>query len=379
MSQEVFIDPLDMYQLQQMPGMREDLKMDHAADANAARKEVLPPSELVMGPNKPYKVSAAFVSSDPRKRWKYHTHSKETGAPLTQPFSGAMVQYTVQDSPGGQFDGWTVSEYIMTNVGDKRRVCSAMGVLQALGVWNNQIVTGGQMIQIIEQSFARIPVLGVHVDWSGQSVTDGDEIDQKTGLARKVYKNAEHLKSWRDFFNAAPPPQGQRIPNSRIEPKNSDGSPIRDERGRPLVYVARAEVTRRENLNLATQSTTQTFGSFQAQGATTQAYGPTGGFNQPMQFAGTPPTMMQQPVQQPMQQAPVMQQPVQQVQQQQQPVQQYAPQPQPMYAQPQGYVQTPQPPIGAPAPQAAPAIQPQFQQPQPVQPWQQQAPTWVNQ
>ena len=218
MSNDVFIDPSDQYAMQNLAALRDNLNLDPTADANAEKKPILPPSELVMGTGKPYKVSVAFQAADPKKRWKYHTHNKE-GKVHANPFSGTTLQYTVIDSPGGQYDGFTITEYIMTMV-QKNGTCSAMGVLQALGVWDKAIDNGEKLIKAIEFALLRTPVYGIDVDWIGQRVVDVPVLggaDGKTPLigpdgnaiTERQYNDVPGLDNWRGFWNMAPPTAGK--------------------------------------------------------------------------------------------------------------------------------------------------------------------------
>ncbi len=384
MAQDVFLDPSDQYMMANLPGLNTPLGLDPNADAGGnARRPTLPPSELIMGAGKPYRVAVAYTESDTRKQWRYHTHKKD-GTPHKVPFFGANLQYTVQD-PTGQYDGWTVTDYVMTMVSDRVKVCGAMGVLQAMRAYNPQMQSARQLVDALVALIPRMPVIGIHVDWTGQRITERpllgpDGIHPAIGpngqpLTEMHYEDVAGMDSWRSFFAMAN--DGQRIPPSRIERKNPDGTPMRDEFG-PIVYVAKAIVIRREPLDGAAPTMVAMAGAnpFAQPGAFAQQ--PANPFMQAQ--APPPPTAAATPSYAPQAYPP--------------PVN-YQPQPQ-QAAPPQGYppqtpypVQMPAAPMPAPptAPpvaqfpqQQAPQQQPAYQAPQPTAPWNPGAPPpWVTQ
>ena len=320
------------------PALHAQLKIDGEADANAARWQLLPPSELVMGLGKPYKASVAFVEADPKKRWKKHTENKKTGKKYDIPFYGTKVQYTIIDSPGQQYDGYTVSEYVMTMV-NNNGTCGAMGLLQGLNAWNPNMRTPAEMIMALEQSIARTPVVGVHTDWEGQSVSVRQD-------GTKQYDSVDGLDTWRAFWEANGRPVDAAnkpiMPPGRIELKNADGSPRLDAAGQHMAYIASARVTRREPAG--SPSTGNNGGAFN------QGFAP------------------QQPAANPWAQAQGYAPPQAPPQAQgYAPQQQYAPQP------PQQQYAAPAPP----APPSAAPVGPQAQGQPTAPPWATQPPAWV--
>jgi hypothetical protein len=223
-----------------------------------------------------------------------------------------------------------------------------MGLLQALNAWNPNMRTPAEMIMALEQAIARTPVVGVHTDWEGQSVSVRQD-------GSKQYESVDGLDTWRAFWEANGRPVDAAnkpiIPPGRIELKNSDGSPCLDNAGQHMAYIASARVTRREALT----------GS-----------APTGAGFAPQQPAANPWAQQQQaqhsnPWAQQQEAAGRVMRPEGSAPQQvyAPPQQQYAPQPQQQYAAP------------APVPVSAPApVGPQGQAAT-VPPWATQPPAWV--
>lgn len=366
MSQDTFVDPSDQYAMQHirtalapLSGLRLD------ADANEERKPILPPSELIMGPGKCYHATVAFFSQDPKKRWKLHT--EKNGVAHKVPFFGAQVQYQVCDSPNGQFDGFTVGEYIMTMV-SYNGTCGTQGLLQAIGAWNAQLATEDLMMKALNDLMLRTPKIGIHVDWSGQHITieeilgpDGKPAvgpDGKPKIEKKRF-DVPGLESWRGFAMLQPPEHVGKIPPSRIELKDPQGNPRVDLKGRPIIYTAKADVVRRECILVG-----NTFGAAQAPG-----------FGAPSQQAFAPPQQQAPPpASYPVNPNPALQQPYQQPQQQQYP--QFQPQQQ-QPQQPQTQAPQQQPLFQPQQPQQQQAPQQGYGPPQPTTPWQADPPAWV--
>lgn len=226
----------DQYALQNNQALHAQVDVDADRDANPERRQTLPPSEIVMGAGKPYRVSVAFKEPDADKRWNLYTVDKKTGQPI-RPWVGTMVQYTVIESPNGEFDGTGVGEFIMTYVGDKVPTCSAQALLQALRLWNPQQPprTNMEYIALIEQAIARTPTIGIHVDWEGQKVSVAQD-------GSKAYTKVDGLNSWRMF----PWPTGPD--GKHTQPHPSSRIPILDKHGKETgdAYLASARVVRRE-------------------------------------------------------------------------------------------------------------------------------------
>ncbi len=234
---EQFIKLSDQYALQNNQALHAQVDVDADRDANPERRQTLPPSELVMGAGKPYRVSVAFKEPDPDKRWTPYTVDKKTGQPI-RPWVGAMVQYTVIESPNGEFDGMGIGEFIMTYVGEKVPTCTAQALLQALRLWNPQQPprTNMEYIALIEQAVARTPTLGIHTDMEGQLVSIAQD-------GSKTYTKLDGaLRTWRDF----PWPQGPD--GKHLKPYPDWRIPILDKDGKETgnAYVGSARVVRRE-------------------------------------------------------------------------------------------------------------------------------------
>lgn len=363
MSQDVYIDPADQFAMQHLQGATQPLQgLKADADANEERKQIVPPSECVMGAGAPFHATVAFVSADPKKRWKYHT--EKNGVRHKVPFFGAQIQYTLCDTPNGMFDGLIISEYVMTMV-TFNGTCGTQGLLQAIGVWDVRLADENSMMNTINAVLARSPKIGIHTDWEGQHVIvedilgpDGKPAFGPDGKARveRHFNEVPGLDSWRAFMQFAPPDHQGKIPPSRIEVKDPQGNPRLDAKSNPIVWSAKANVTRRECLTAAAnQPMAQGFGA----GPQTQQ-----GFAQPF---GTPaPNVI--PFGAPPQQQYAQAQPQPQPQQPQQQYQQQQPQP-------AGYPQQ-QPLFQQPAAAPQPAMGP-YQPPQPTAPWQDPAPAWV--
>ena len=144
-----YVDPFNVSQMQNDPLAHADLNMNWDADANAERRPVLPASDAIFGHGKGYRAHVQFMEADRAKRWKRHTKKKD-GTPHENPFYGAMIQYTVIDSPEGRYDGQTVTDYVMTMT--RNGVNKAQGVIQAAGLNLPHIRTNEQLMQEVSRS-----------------------------------------------------------------------------------------------------------------------------------------------------------------------------------------------------------------------------------
>lgn len=378
MSQEVFIDPSDVAALQRFGLQQQLVGLDPNADANAPRRVIAPPSEIVMGAGKPYKARIAFLSADPTKRWKLHQFQKDGVTPLAQNYVGCMIQYSLFDTPQNQYDGAIITEYVMTLI-QRSGTCSAMAVLQAMGVWNQSMLSGDAMYQALNAAIPRGFVVGVHVDWRGQRIKCKKGPDGRIALGPdgqplstdKLYEDVDGMNSWRVFWEMdTAKREGQRIPASRIEIRDETGKPKWDVDG-PIIYVAKADIVRRECI------------------APNQASGPLqgAGFGQPQQqpgfggagFGSAPFGAPQMP---PFGAPPPQQFAQPPAQYSQPPAQQWsAPPPQQQAPPPQQLTQPGYYPPQQPAPPQSPQQQqaPVYQPPQAAAPWQQPAPQWQQQ
>lgn len=384
---DLFIDPADQYSMQQLTGLQRRMEINPEADANVERGGMtIPPSELIMGAGKPYLASVAFVSADPKARWKYHAHKAgNPNAPFEKPFVGCSLQYTLQQTPRGQYDNLTITDYISTYE-QRDKTNSAMAFLQACGRWDKNIVNSPQFqqnphqvfMQLVNEAVAQTPVIGIHVNWRGQRAyqqhgPDGRPMTKENGDPVIMYEDVEGLESWRSFCSYG---MIENIPVSRHECKKADGSPLTDSLGRPIVYTAKAYVSRKERVMVAAAPAQQQSGfaggafapppAQQFSGFATAA--PMQNFPPPANYTMAPQPPQPQPPQQPIPFPggggyPGGHQP---------PAPPVQPPPQPNYppaaAAPQQQQYTPPQPAGAPV----------YQAPQPTQPWQQQQPpAWV--
>ena len=230
---EFVINLDDQQSFNNNPALHSQVQVDVDRDANPERRGTLMPSELIMGPGKPYIVSVAFKDPNRATRWRGKDTDKN-GAPIA-PWVGTNVQYTITNSPNGECDSQVIGEFIMTMVSEFNRTCSAQAFLQGVGAWNpkNPPRTNSEYIQLIEQVVARNPIMGIHTDWEGQEVS---ELPDGT----KKYDKVEGLNSWRHFPVAQSAPGQKPMPSPRIPILDKDGK----ETGRS--YVASSRVVRRE-------------------------------------------------------------------------------------------------------------------------------------
>ncbi len=362
---EFVINLDDQSVFQNNPALHSQVQVDVDRDANPERRGTLMPSELIMGPGKPYKVHVAFKDPDRKIRWKGKDTDKAGNA--IAPWVGTNLQYTLVDTPNGEHDGQIIGEFIMTMVSEFNKTCSAQAFLQGVGAWNpkNPPRTNAEYIQLIEQVVARGPVMGIHTDWEGQEVS---ELPDGT----KKYDKVDGLNSWRAFPMMPTAPGQKPMPSPRIPILDKDGK----ETGRS--YVASSRVVRREAIAIAPGGTQGVFGQAQAspsnpfgQASPAMMQGPpmpqNGQWGQPPQSQFAPP---QQFASQPASSntANLYQQQPAQFQAPTNPPQQYAQPPQQQAA----YV----PPQPMTPPQQAQAPQGQPQQPQQGQPANPGAPAW---